>query len=259
MAGPENDSVREHLGLIFLRGLVWGMTGIVYAPLFVGLRETLLFLGFGGWAPIPSAALAGAAAAAVYASMPIAVIATLVGIVSSTVYLVAVPEPIGLLSVALVSALAGGFAGFLLRFPARFSHGVPADAIAGLATGAGAGLLVALIAWMYPQELNIGVVVGLTISATGILWVGTEPWWITRIEHGLSRNTIEVIVSAVLAGLAGGSIWAVGGPVLKVVDPANQAIISRILDQIPAGVVGGIIGAAAAGMLLQALASRWVR
>lgn len=240
-------------GKIILQGTAWGLVGLVYAPLFIALLEVFTLTGLRGWAYVPAAAFAGAAGAALYGAMPIAIIGTVTGIVSSTAYMIWVGGQIGLLRTAGVAALFGTVVGILVRFPAQFSQGVPAKSIVGLLTGLTAGLLVGVGFALFGEAMDLRLAVAMLVAVNGMLYVAAVRPLVHVIRQRLPRILVEAMVSCVLAGTAGVAIWLVGGPVVRVVDPSYQEVIARILAQIPFAAVGGIIGGFIAGAALEAL------
>ena len=64
LSSPSVRSSRAHL--VAVRGLVWGLVGLIYAPLFLGLLTIFRELGLGHAAFIPAAVLASAVGAAFY-------------------------------------------------------------------------------------------------------------------------------------------------------------------------------------------------
>ncbi|MFZ0256137.1 MAG: hypothetical protein WAN46_10925 [Gammaproteobacteria bacterium] len=244
---------RERLARLFLRGIIWGMVGFIVAPLVIGFWDIALFLGFAGWALIPAVALAGAAGAAFYGSMPIALVATITGILASTVHLAFAEGTVRLLSVALVASGAGALVGGILQFPLRFSRGVPAKVAAGFSAGAGGGVLIALIDWLYRTALGTVLIAGLSVALTGFIYALTELWWVRHLGQLLSRSVVEVLVSALLAGIAGGAIWLLGGPIMDAIEPAHKELITQMLEHLPSALVGGVIGGALMGLLMEQL------
>lgn len=242
---------RERLGALFLRAIIWGMVGFIVAPLVIGFRDIALFLGLAGWALIPAVAFAGAAGAAFYGSMPIALVATLTGLVAGTAYLASVEGTVGLLSVALVAASAGALVGGLLQFPLRFSRGVPAKVMAGFSAGVGAGVLITLIDWVYAPALGTALIAGLSVALTGFIYALTERWWVHHMGPLLSRSAIEVLVSAWLAGIAGGAIWLLGGPIVDVIEPTHKELIPQMLERLPSALIGGVLGGALMGLFME--------
>jgi hypothetical protein len=244
---------RRRFSGVLLQGIGWGMVGLVYAPLFIALLELFTLMGLGSWAYVPAAAFAGAAGAALYGSMPIAIIGTLTGIFSVSAYMMVLGGQIGLLRAAGVGGVFGTIVGIFVKFPARFSQGVPAKSIVGLLTGLTAGLLVSVSAVVFGDALDLRVAVAVLVAVNGILYVAAVRQLVGSIQSHLPRTLIEAVVCGVLSATAGAAIWLVGGPILRVVDPSYHQVINHILEQIPLAAVGGIIGGAIAGALLEAM------
>jgi hypothetical protein len=66
------SSLRHPARLAFLRAIIWGLIGLIYAPLFIGLVAVFGFLGAGPWIYAGAAATAGGAGAALYSGRDVA-------------------------------------------------------------------------------------------------------------------------------------------------------------------------------------------
>ena len=241
----------NRLSLALLRGVLWGMVGAVYAALFVALWQVFSFQGLGTYAFFLAATLAGAAGAAVYGSMQVAIIGTVTGIVASTAYMIAASRQIELLEILSVTAVAGALLGGVLRLPAHFTRGEPAKALAGLGAGAFSGLLVTLLKWAVPAVSGIRVVAGLLVVATGILYVSSVNWWVSSVESRIPRFFLNALVSAAVAAIVGGSVWILGGPVVGAVGPGHDELLQTVSGLMPPAMVGGAIAGALSGALLE--------
>lgn len=258
MAGKKNEKLGEpvmalRMDRILLQGIAWGLVGLVYAPLFSALLEMFSLMGLRAWAYVPAAGFAGAVGAALYGSMPIAIIGTLTGIFSATTYMMSVGGNIGLLRAAGVGAIFGIVVGIFVKFPARFSQGVPSKSIVGLVTGLIAGILVSVSTLFLGDAMDFRVAVALLVAINGMLYVAAVRGLVRKIDRGLPKTLVEAVVCGVLSAAAGASIWLIGGPVLGVVDPSYSLVIGHILEQLPLAAVGGVIGGAIAGAALEAL------
>lgn len=245
---------------IFLRGLIWSLIGLIYAPLFTGLRVLFQGLGWEHAAFAPAAALAGAAGAAFYGARQVALAGTALGLVVASVLFFVVPGTVGLWPVVLSAALVGALLGAIARFPDRCSFSVPGKTLAGLVTGAACGGFMALVEPMHPQHFHIIGAVAFLVSVNGVLYVATVPWWVRRtgLNRGQACNLIEALVISGLAALAAGSLWVVSGPLIGVVEEPYLDLIATMHRDIPLAVVGGMLGGAVAGALLEAFRFRWV-
>jgi fructose-specific phosphotransferase system IIC component len=59
-----------------------------------------------------------------------------------------------------------------------------------------------------------------------------------------------------IAGVVGASIWIMGGTTAGSLDSETQAAIDRVLSNVPAGFMGGLLGGAVTGMVLEVLGFR---
>jgi len=246
--------------MIFLRGLVWALIGLVYAPLFTGLLVLCLGAGLGHAAFVPAAAVAGAVGAAFYGARQVALTGTVVGLAVSALTLAVAPRFVELWEVCLWGALAGVTLGAVVRFPDRCSLHVPGKALAGLVTGAGCGALLALVEPLHPSSFHITGAVAFMVSANGVLYVATVPWWVRRtcINRGQPCNLIEALVIAVLATAAAGRLWVFAGPMSGAVHECYHASLDAMLGLIPPALLGGLLSGAVTGALLEAFGFRWV-
>lgn len=246
--------------LVFLRALIWGLIGLIYAPLFVALRSGFQGLGLDHGAFIPAAAIAGAVGAAFYGARQVALAGAVVGLVVASVLFLALPGPIPLWQVGLAAAALGAGIGGVVRFPDRCSINLPGKALTGLVTGAACGGVLALAQALHPESFNVAGAVAFLVAVNGVLYVATVRWWVglTSRIRGQPCNLIEALVISVLAATAAGSLWAVSGPLIGIVDEPFLGLIEAMVQEIPAAILGGVIGGAMTGALLQAFGFRWV-
>jgi hypothetical protein len=246
--------------MIFLRGLVWALIGLIYAPLFTGFHVLCLGAGLGHAAFIPAAALAAAVGAAFYGARQVALTGTVIGLAVAALVFAAAPGLVSLWEVALWAALTGVAFGVVVRFPDRCSLHIPGKALTGLLTGVACGTLLALVEPLHPANFHITGVVAFMVSVNGVLYVATVPWWVrvAVINRGQPCNLIEALVIAVLAAAAAGSLWVFAGPMIGVVHESYHAALDAMLGLIPSALAGGFLGGAVTGVLLEAFGFRWV-
>jgi hypothetical protein len=246
--------------MIFLRGLIWSLIGLIYAPLFSGLHVAFHAVGFGHAALIPAAALSGAVGAAFYGARQVAIAGTAIGVVVASVVLLARPGIIPLWQVMVSAAAVGAVLGAIVRFPDRCSLKVPGKTLAGLVTGGACGLLLALAEPLHPEEFHITGTLAFLVAVNGVLYVATVRWWtgLAEINRGRACNLIESLVVAVLAATAAGAVWAVGGPLIGAVDFGSRGVLDVIHQQVPLAILGGLLGGGVAGALLEAFGFGWV-
>lgn len=248
--------------MAFLRGIVWSLIGLVYAPLFTGLAAFLQSLGWSHAAYLAAGGLAGGIGAALYGARELSLIGTGLGVAVGVVTLMGFADSLTFMQSAGIAAGIAITAGFWIPFPTRCSRAVPGKTLAGLMTGALCGGALALAEWAHPFAFSIFVVLALMVSVNGILYVASVRWWVelSRRLHCESRSCrlVESLVMAVLAGLAAGSVWMVTGPLL---DP--EALLWRdasalMHDHLPLAVAGAMFGGGLAGLLLEFFRFSWV-
>ncbi|NKN31620.1 hypothetical protein [Marichromatium bheemlicum] len=248
--------------LLFLRIIVWGLIGMIHAPLFIGLVELLRVHGWSHWAYVPAAALAGAVGAVLYGAREISLMATAIGGVVGVATLIVRNGMLGFMESALLAAVLAAVVGALVPFRARCSRHVPGKTLAGLMTGALVGAAVAFAESRQPGGFAVFAVLLFLVSVNGVLYVSTVPGWVGLAQR-LLRETrlcwlIEALVMALLAGVAAGSVWLISGPLVVAGQgwwvPASLALHQDIAQ----AVVGAVIGGALAGLLLELFRFPWV-
>ena len=248
--------------IAILRGIVWGLIGMIYAPLFTGLAELFQGLGFGHGSYIAAAALAGGVGAALYGAREVALIATGIGVLVGVLVLTLFAEQIAVLHLVLVAAAVAGLVGLTVSFPERCSRHVPGKTMAGLATGAICGGFLAFVEPFHPNPFSSFAVLAFLVSVNGVLYVSTVRWWlsVSRRLHCESRPCyiIESLVMATLAGVAAGSVWMMIGPLIDVEAGLWQSASAAMHERIPMAILGGLFGGAIAGMLLEFFRFSWV-
>jgi hypothetical protein len=255
-----SNHISSRSRMIFLRGLIWSLIGLIYAPLFTGLQVSFDYLGLGHAASIPAAALSGAVGAAFYGARVVAIAGTAVGVVVASLVLLALPGIIPLWQVVLPAAAVGAALGGIVRFSDHCSLKVPGKTLAGLVTGAACGSLLAFAEPLHADEFHITGTLAFLVAVNGVLYVATVRWWvgISGINRGQVCNLVESLVIAVLAATTAGAIWAVAGPLLGAVDYTTRTVLGVVHQQIPPGMLGALLGGAVAGALLEAFDFRWV-
>jgi len=248
--------------LVFLRGLVWGLIGLIYAPLFLGLTAIFERLGAGPGAYAAAAALAGAAGAALYGSHELALVGTGIGAIVGVLLLTSAADLLSFTQAAAVAAALAALVGLLVSFPGQCTRRVPGKVLAGLTTGAACGALLAATLPLGPRPFSPFVMLALLVSVNGALYVTSVRWWTDRISRlriaARPCRLIEALVLAALAGLAAGGVWLMAGPLLGDESGLVGAVAATIYDALPYAALGGILGGAVAGALLEAFGFAWV-
>jgi len=248
--------------LILVRGIVWGIIGLIYAPLFLALVAILERLGAGPLTYVGAAALAGAAGAALYGARELALVGTGVGVIVGLLLLTTASRLIAFEVSILVAAGVATVLGLLMAVPQHCTRQVPGKVMAGLATGAFCGAVLAVAEPLHPSAFSPFALLAVLVSANGILYVAGVRWWILLSRRvGGTGGPCKLVASlalATLAGIASGSIWIMAGPLLG--ESAGLAVeVSRaVYPDLQLAMLGGIFGGAVAGTLLEVFGFSWV-
>ncbi|EXJ16107.1 hypothetical protein [Imhoffiella purpurea] len=255
-------SLGSRVRLAFLRGIVWSLIGMIYAPLFTGLVLLLEGVGLGYFSYVIAASVAGGVGAVLYGARELALISTGLGAVVGVMLLILLSGQVSLADVALLAAAVAATVGLTVAFPKRCSRHVPGKALAGLATGIIGGAVVAVAEPLHPHPFPIFATLAFVVSVNGVLYVSTVRWWV-----GLSRRIrleshpcylIEAFIMAILAGVAAGSVWMVAGPLLNLGEGMSLIASETMHLEIQQAILGGLFGGGTAGVLLEIFRFRWV-
>ncbi len=248
--------------LVFLRAIVWGLIGLIYAPLFIGTLSLFEHSGAGVWSFVAAAAVTGGAGAVLYGGRETALIGTGVGLAVGALLLFGAGDGVPFAAVPLPAVLTAAAIGLSPLFPASCARHVPGKALAGILAGTFGGGVLAVAEPLHPDPFSIFAVLAFLVSVNGILYVASVRRVVdlTRRLRIQARpcNLIEVLVLSLLAGLAAGSVWVMAAPFLG--EPGNlvREVGDAVYAQLPAALLGGIFGGALAGALLQAFRFSWV-
>lgn len=246
--------------LVLVRGLIWSIIGLIYAPLFTALFVLFQAMGLGHWAFAPAAAIAGAVGAAFYSAREVALIGALIGLGTTTLLFILIPGTVPLWQISLAAALAGALLGGMARLPERCALQAPGKAVAGLVSGLVCGALLAAVELIHPLNFNITAIVAFLVSVNGTSYSATVGWWLrlAKVKGGRPCRVIEALVIGMVATVAAGSLWVFGGPLIGAVDGGYHALLDSILMFMPGAMLGGFIAGAITGALLEAFDFEWV-
>lgn len=249
--------------MILLRGVVWGLIGLIYAPLFLGLGAIFERLGAGVATYAAAAALAGAAGAAFYGAREVALAGSGIGVVLGLLMLLTLADTLTFEQAVLAAACMAAAIGLVVVFPGRCTRKVPGKVMAGLTSGAACGSALALAEPFHPTAYSVFFVVTFLVSVNGVLYVSTVRWWVSlgqrlQIETRAPCHALESLVIAVLAGIAAGSVWLMAAPLLGESGPLVREVSDAVYRDLPMALLGGIFGGALAGAVLESLGFVWV-
>jgi hypothetical protein len=247
---------------ILLRGLVWGLIGLIYTPLFMGLAAIFERVG-SGVGPYPAAAaLAGAAGAAFYGAREVALVGSGIGVSLGLLLLVTMGDSLTFGQTVLLAGCVAATVGLVVVFPGRCARKVPGKIMAGLTTGSLCGAALAATEPLHPAAFPIFSVLAFLVSVNGVLYVATVRWWVALAKRldieARPCNAIEALVIAVLAGISAGSVWLMAAPLLAETSLLVREVSDAVYLELPLALLGGIFGGAVAGALLESLGFAWV-
>jgi len=247
---------REPLAETALILLVWSLAGALFGALFLALEEMLRNLGFSGWQPIVfGACAAGMTTSAFYSAMSVALIGSGAGVLGSIAYLIVAGQTIELPLLAGSAALTGLLAEIVLGWGARANAGALGVTLTGFLAGIGAGLAVAIALSLAPWPVAPAAVAAGVVAMVGALFQLNVAWLIRACRGRWAVQLGAALVAALIAAVIGTGIWIMVS-MTSVAAELSTGSLARLLDDVPAGLLGGAMGGATAGLLLQLLGVR---
>lgn len=248
--------------LAFLRAIIWSLIGMIYAPLFIGLLSLARGAELGVFSYVLAAALAGGAGAVLYGARELALISTVIGAATGVALLILMPGQATLTNAVVIASILAATIGLTLSFPRRCTRHVPGKLLAGLLTGALVGAVLAIAEPLHSAPFSTFSTVLFLASVNGILYAGTVRGWI-RLSRRIGLESrpcdlIEATTMAILAAIAAGSVWMVVAPLMGL-DPGFWQLASLSMhDAMAPAFMGGLLGGAMAGLLLELFRFPWV-
>ncbi len=244
--------IKDQFTAIVLTLFVWGFAGALFGAIFAGLYQVLIVLGLVGWQPLVIASAAAAmTTSAFYSAMPVALVGTMAGVLASIGYLIATGQEIELSTIVgvagLVGVVAGGFYSWIVKSGSRPLAETLTGLIAGLLAGATLSLVLALLGGhMGMFALAAGVV-----ALVGTFFQVSERWLVKRSQGWLPDALSAPVVAGLIAAVVGASIWILGGSTSAMLEAGTRDEIGKVLNDIPPGLMGGLLGGAITGILLE--------
>ncbi|TCT24140.1 hypothetical protein EDC35_101460 [Thiobaca trueperi] len=248
---------KDQLAQIAMILLVWGLAGALFGALFAGLYQVLWILGLPGWQTLMIAtAIAAVTTAAFYSAMPIALIGTMAGVLASIGYLMAAALKLNLIAIVGLAGAAGVVAGTLYAWMVTRGSRPLAEILNGLVAGLLTGALLVLTFALTGWQVNMIILAATAVAGVGTLFQLAEGWLVERAARWLPAMLSAPVVAGLIAAVVGASIWFVGGATAAVLDDRMTSAFGQILAHIPAGLLGGFMGGALSGLLLEFLGFR---
>jgi hypothetical protein len=242
---------------VVLALIVWGLAGALFGGLFAGLHQLLLVLGVGGWQLLVAAAtIAAMTTATFYGAMPVALVGAMAGVLASIGYLMLDGRHIDLPTIALVATVVGLVAGGFYAWTVRGDARTLAGTLTGLLAGVGAGGLLGFGLELYGGPVGMFVLAAGVVALVGTLYEIAEQR-IGRVCASLIPVTLGApVVAALVATIVGACIWLMAGATSGTLDAMAKDVIERVSAEIPPGALGGMIGGAVTGVVLELMGFR---
>jgi len=243
---------RDRLTAIVMTLFVWSLAGALFGGLFVGLYEVLQVLGLSGWQPVVLGAVAAAmTTAAFYSAMPVALVGATAGVVASIGYLIAAEQVIDLSAITAISGLAGLVAGSFFTWMVRRTARPLAETLTGMLAGLGAGIILTLVLMLYPYPIGSFVMAAGVVALVGALFQLNEHWIVQTCHGWLPDGIAAPLVAGLIAAVIGASVWIMGGSTAAALDLETKIAIDHVLREVPSGFIGGMLGGAVTGLVLE--------
>ncbi len=248
---------RQQAGLVALQGIIWGMAGGFFGVVFLAVQGHSAASGITFWQLPLAGAAAGALVAAFYSAKRVALIGELAGAVTGTAYLMSVASlPDSGWPVLGACALAGLAIGAVASAMYDHREGALLVALLGLAAGAVAGLVAAVVVLALPGLNGVFGLALLAAPVTGGLFTLATLHYAERVRVPLPQWFSVGIVAGGVAALVGAGLWALAATLDPTLDPAVIAAINGTMTQLPEAFAGGMLGGALGGVALELLSLR---
>jgi hypothetical protein len=248
---------RDRFTAIMTTLLVWGLAGALFGGLFIGLYQVLLVLGLNAWQPVLLASVGAAmTTVAFYSAMPVALVGATAGVLASIGYLLFSGQRVELSLITATAAVAGFVAGSFYSWMVRRNARPLAETLTGLLAGLGAGAMLSLVLILLPQPVGPLVMAAGVVALVGALFQLNEHW-IVRACHGwLPDGLAAPLVAALIAAVVAASVWIMGGATAAALDGETKGAIDSLLNEVPSGFLGGMLGGGVTGLVLELLGFR---
>jgi hypothetical protein len=248
---------KDKIASIITTLFIWGLAGALFGALFGGLYEVLGALGFAGWQPLVIAAAAAAmTTSAFYSAMPVALMGAMAGILASIGYLIVSGQRVDLLVIAGTAGAGGILAGIFYAWMVTEGGRPLAETLTGLLAGLLAGGILATLFAALGARAGIFVLSAGVVALVGTFFQVSERWVVGHIARWFPPAFSAPVVAGLIAAVVGASVWIVGGTTSSMLSTNAQDAANQILSAVPPGFLGGMLGGAVTGILLQLLGFR---
>jgi hypothetical protein len=248
---------KDKIASVITTLFIWGLAGALFGALFGGLYAVLVALGLAGWKPLLIAAAAAAmTTSAFYSAMPVALVGAMAGILASIGYLIVSGQSVDLLVIAGTAGVVGILAGFFYAWMVAEGGRPLAETLTGLVAGLMAGGILAILLEYMGVRVGVFVLSAGVVALVGTFFQISERWLVPRIARWFPAALSAPVVAGLIAAVVGASVWIVGGTTSSMLGSHAQDSANQVLSVVPSGFLGGMLGGAVTGLLLQSLGFR---
>jgi hypothetical protein len=243
---------KDRFTAIVMTLVVWGLSGGLFGALFAGLYGILPSLGLGGWqAPVVGVAAAAVTTTAFYSAMPVALTGAMAGVLASIGALILGGQDLALPVMAATGGVAGLLAGGFYAWMAESGGRPLAEAITGLLAGLVAGGILAAVVTLTSLQTGILVLAAGAVALVGTLFQVSDRWIVDHLAAVLPGGLSAALVAGLIATLVASSIWVLSGTSAFALAGAAQDALGQVRHEIGPGFVGGLVGGAVTGLILE--------
>ncbi len=244
------DKVR----LLCLRAAANSFGGLFFAIVSLGFIGHLLQAADSPWLLLPTGAVAGAVVVSFFSALRVSLVGATVGSIASLVYVMASPVPPSPWSVLAVCALLGLLAGVPASRLVERRRGTALLVGSGLLMGAIAGGLVGTLIIVAPGLYEHTLVITFLMALIFLMLVQSFVAHLgTRLTRVLPHWLGVGLVAGTLAAVVGAGMWMLAVTRSFGVDPDLKDAVKAMMEHVPLAGLGGLLGGAVAGAVLEML------
>ena len=233
---------------------VWGLAGGVFGALFVGLDQVLLAFGLNAWqAPLGAAAIAAMTTTALYSAMPVALTGAMAGVLASIGSVILLGHGVQLQEIAGIAVVAGLAAGSFYAWMAESGGRPLTETLIGLASGLVAGAMLAILVQVSENRVGTFALAAGVVALVGTMFQMSQRWVDRKGDGLLPGHFSAAVVAAILSTLVAGAVWVLIGTAGFEAGGVAQDAMAMLRDEMPHGFLGGIVGGAITGVVLEIL------
>ena len=122
--------------------------------------------------------------------------------------------------------------------------------------GFGAGL--AMVVVVTTMDLAVGpfVMAAGVVAIVGTLFQLNEHWIVEACHGWLPDSLAAPLVAGLIASVVGAAVWLMAGMTTPMLFGGERSVIDQVLRQVPTGALGGMLGGAATGLILELMGFR---